>query len=75
MEESDEVQSKVKVTATDRKSPGENTKALVNVCLSLCLCLNRLFSVSVITDSPHYSEDFEEENSEEALKEVCSWML
>lgn len=43
---------------------------------SVSVCLNQVFPLSPFTGSPHYSEDFEEEeNEKEPLEEVCNWNL
>ena len=39
---------------------------------SLSLCLYQLFSLLAVTGSPHYSEDFEEEEDGKEPLQVCT---
>lgn len=74
MDLNDDDQRKARVTETVRESPGKSNEPLVNFFFSFSLCLNQVFSLSAFTGSPHYSEDFEdEENAKEPLEKVCSW--
>lgn len=73
MEQNDDDQRKARVTETIRESPGKSNEPLANLSFSFSVCLNQLFCLSAFTGSPHYSEDFEEEeNGKEPLEEVCS---
>ena len=75
MEQSDDDQRKARVTETNRESPGKTNQAFADLSFSFSasVCLKQVCSLSAFTGSPHYSEDFEEEeNAKEPLEEVCS---
>lgn len=76
MERSDDDQRKARVTESVRESPGKSNEPLANLFFSVSVCLMPVFLLSAYTGSPHYSEDFEEEESgKEPREEVCDWNL
>lgn len=78
MEQSDDDQRKARVTETDGDSPDKSKEISLSLfSLSLCLCVSiKSFFLLAFTGSPHYSEDFEEEETgEKPLEEVCTWNL
>lgn len=73
MEQSDDDQRKTRDTEAIRTSPGTSENVFVFFLnLYISVHFNQVFSLPAFAGSPHYSEDFEEENGKEPLEEVCS---
>lgn len=74
MEQNDDVRRKAGDMENIRTSPGDRNETLVFLSLCVSLCMLMMSCLSACTGSPHYSEDFEEEEDvKEPLDEVRNW--